>query len=183
MVPPPRRRQGDRRASSKLSRILFDHIRQHLPRVIEGIESHIKQRRQRLLELGNSRTEPGQHRAYLTNIAKRFESLSRDAIRGLYTDGTFFGALDTDSGQMHDQKKLRASIRRHNRAFVAVMSKHGANRVVLMPDDKPPASLAGDAPPYLQPIIDQYQLEAPNEVSWEDFNAELEDDARDEEGD
>ncbi|KAH8893677.1 hypothetical protein GQ53DRAFT_717249 [Thozetella sp. PMI_491] len=167
---------------SKLSRILFNHIRQHLPHVIEGIESNIKHRRRKLAELGNARTEPGQHRAYLSNIAKRFESLSRDAIRGLYTDDSFFGALDTDRSRLHNPKKLRACIRQLNRAFEVVMYQNGANRIIRMPDGSFPPKPSAQVTPYLQHIIDLYQLDPPSEVSWAEFNRELEQDAISDEG-
>ncbi|KAM7203198.1 interferon-induced GTP-binding protein Mx [Naviculisporaceae sp. PSN 640] len=175
---------------TRLSSVLFEHVKQSLPEVIRGIEDAVGKRRERLLGLGDARTSPSQHRAYLGAISSRFERLARDAVRGIYSDDAFFGYGDLDDGtreQDSNPRKLRARIRALNRAFAFVLSDKGTTRYIKMPDAsilpesfrqtfrQPPAAM-GD-------LSGQYHMfEDPIEVTWEDLNQEIKLEAMAEQG-
>ncbi|KAM7201104.1 P-loop containing nucleoside triphosphate hydrolase protein [Rhypophila sp. PSN 637] len=176
---------------SRLSSVLFDHVKQSLPEVIRGIEDAVTKRRQRLLGLGDARSSPGQHRAYLGGISSRFERLSRDAIRGIYSDDAFFGGgMESDDSSTADgpsPRKLRAQIRALNRAFAYVLSEKGLTRIIQMPDGNflPESWQNNDESSYdfVQTITSSYdQFEDPVEVSWNDLNEEIKLEAMSEQG-
>lgn len=175
---------------TRLSSVLFDHVKRSLPDVIRGIEEAVGKRRERLLGLGDARTSPSQHRAYLGTISSRFERLARDAVRGIYSDDTFFGYEGLEEGtREHDcnPRKLRARIRALNRAFAFVLSDRGTTRYIKMPDGsvlpdsfhqnfKTPPAARDDA-------ISQYSMFADSvEVTWEELNQEIKLEAMAEQG-
>lgn len=161
---------------TKLSKVLFDHVRQNLPDVIKGIESHVADRRQRREGLGIPRSTPAQHRIYLGSIAKRFHGLARDAIRGHYADDAFFGGLEkSDTGEQElSRRKLRACIRQLNRAFALVIDKRGAARLIHGPDGALPSAFTTKEPEILRPLMQLYNFDHPTEVFWEAMKAEVE---------
>ncbi len=158
----------------RLSTVLFNHIKQSLPDVISGIEENIRKRRQRLVELGEARSTPAQHRAYLSTIAKRFESLSRNAILGFYTDEGFFGESTNAATQKLRPRKLRASIRAYNRLLAVVLAKKGCARAIHTPDKAFPSVLE----PYpldsdVAGIEWYHQVKDPPQASWDALKAEM----------
>jgi len=163
---------------TKLSKVLFDHVRQNLPEVIKGIEGNITERRQRLAGLGAARSTSSDHRMYLGSIAKRFNGLARDAVRGLYTDDAFFGRVEnSDTGEERNPRKLRAYIRQLNRTFALVLVERGAARLIRMPDGTlHPAGLSNNLE-LLRPLIQLYQFDDPAQISWDAMKAEVERDA------
>lgn len=178
---------------SRLSSVLFDHVKQSLPEVIKGIEDGVNRRRQRLVGLGEARSSPGQHRAYLGALSSRFERLARDAVRGLYNDDGFFGAdiegISAEDGP--NPRKLRARIRLLNRAFALVLAEKGLTSVVEMPDgrlmpesyecsQKQATSVSSDA--VVSTTMEYGEFDEPDMISWSQLNEEVRIDAISDQG-
>lgn len=175
---------------SRLSSVLFDHVKQNLPEVIRNIEDAVGKRRERLLGLGDARSSPREHRAYLGAISSRFERLSRDAVRGIYSDDAFFGCEDTVEGVSEfglNPRKLRARIRVLNKAFAVVLSNKGLTRVIQMPNGSIlPESYSrtnGGSSDSVQYAISSYDDFAhPYSVRWQEVNEEIKMEAISEQG-
>ena len=120
----PSRDKGIASLREKLSKVLYEHIKQTLPGVVENIETSIESRRKRLEKLGERRTTPKEIRTYLERIATQFSSLAANATEGNYWDSEFFGEIDSDSGSAF--RKLRACIRDMHRGFAEYISSRGA---------------------------------------------------------
>ncbi|RYC63859.1 hypothetical protein CHU98_g2351 [Xylaria longipes] len=109
----------------KLSRMLLEHIQKTLPGLIEDIETNLSIRQQALEKLGKPRSGTEDLRAYLLEIAEKFQRLARDGVEGRYNN-EFFGGLYND----HETRKLRALLRRLNRAFQATLIRKGIDRKI-----------------------------------------------------
>ncbi len=166
----------------KLSRVLLGHIQQHLPRVIQDIERALKEKRSALAKMGPARATPEEHRRYLMDIAKDFDRLATDAVRGIYTDDAFFHGRHDEGRDGPDHRKLRASIRQLNRAFAIVLCEKGASRVIRFPDGSKPTPLTTACSEFDFQISAQYDCPDPEEVSWAALDAEVEREARAGEG-
>lgn len=91
----------------RLSTVLKDQIIQELPKLINDLETGIRESRSRLTNLGEARTTSLEQRLYLTRISGSFSSLVKAAVDGVYSHG-FFGDAMTAEGY---GKRLRATIK------------------------------------------------------------------------
>ncbi|KJZ73243.1 hypothetical protein HIM_07440 [Hirsutella minnesotensis 3608] len=114
----PRGDRGVAGLRKKLSRVLFDHIRQNLGGVEQDIEIQLQERQQERDRLGKPRTSPEDKRSFLLAIAAEFQRLARDGMHGRYSDA-FFGGLNDE------ERKLRAQIRNFNRVFDFILATKG----------------------------------------------------------
>ncbi|KAL8346700.1 hypothetical protein RB601_003684 [Gaeumannomyces tritici] len=122
-ISPPRR--GAEELRKKLSKVLLEHIRLGLPKVVSKIEESLRDREKRLERVGkSSRETTDEMRSYLLDIADRFQRLARDGIEGRYAD-PFFGDL-YDGG-----RKIRAQLRNLNSVFGETLSGKGAKYSIL----------------------------------------------------
>ncbi|KAK3946031.1 P-loop containing nucleoside triphosphate hydrolase protein [Diplogelasinospora grovesii] len=169
----------------KLSRVLLEHIQKTLPSLVEEIESNLSTRQRALEQLGKPRSQPEELRTYLLEIAERFQRLARDGVDGRYGDDEFFGDLYND----RETRKLRALLRRLNRAFHATLVTKGVDREIQWDDDDEEGGPlqpnndggfdwirnGGDAPGYLEPFLGLFDMfPAPAAVSETDLCRELE---------
>ncbi len=168
-----------------LSKVLLEHIKRSLPHLIQDIEGNINWRKERLRRLGRQRVEADELRAYLHDISKEFQRLTRDAVEGRYADEFF----DLDD----DARKLRAKFRKLNRAFYAVLLSKGATHEIEPDDasDGPSSSeqngtddkLEDDLPEYLLPVVALYRgFSDPLPIGRSEFSRELESFAADNQG-
>ena len=73
----------------RLSKILFDQIRDTIHPLLKDMEVGIVKCKEELKRLGEARPEPYQQRAYLVRISQRFSNLCREAVYGHYKDAFF----------------------------------------------------------------------------------------------
>ncbi|KAK8015118.1 hypothetical protein PG990_008414 [Apiospora arundinis] len=180
----PSKNRGIDRLRKKLSNVLLSHIKKNLPSMIEQIQSEMNSRHQAIKRLGEPRSSPQQLRSYLDKIASQFHTLSSHAVEGNYSDA-FFGGLfaapdDSATESTRRIKKFRALIRDLNRVFAHVLSTRGSHCVILpRTKDNECDSMSNDTKPgvplYLAGLIDLYDFERPQEVSFEKIAGELED--------
>lgn len=121
--------RGVRSLRTKLSSILMSRTRPALPEILNEIRSRLQSCDNELAKLGNPRSSRFEQQAYLTNISYAFDRLLEKAIRGDYSDRSFFqSGLDPT-----DPRRLRAAIENLNEDFAEAMYAIG-HKQVLAPD-------------------------------------------------
>lgn len=163
----PRDDRGIVSLRKKLSKVLYNHIRQNLSGVIDDIEGKLRERQEELDQLGASRSSSQEMRSFLLNISQKFQKLAWDGIYGRYND-PFFGDLgDTNH-------KLRAQMRNFNLAFDYVLATKGS-RLAISPadnwDNTPPKM-----PQFLKGFLQEYpyNFPEPESISREALKSHLE---------
>ncbi|KAF4964584.1 hypothetical protein FSARC_7490 [Fusarium sarcochroum] len=149
----PREDRGIENLRKKLSRVLYNHIRNSLPEVAEDIETNLRERQEELDKLGKPRSTQEDMRSFLLTIAGDFQRLVRDGTYGRYNDD-FFGDLDDEN------RKFRAQLRNFSRTFDHVLRTKGSTKVVLSDDESEPEE--DDIPDYLEEFLGRYPYEFPD---------------------
>ena len=105
----------------KLSRVLLQHIRNEMPALSTAIHKAISSTETDLKALGSPRNEPQQQRNFLMVQAQKFQSLTLDALRGLYSEEFF----DVTSLDVIPPTRLRTQVQDLNLAFACAMYNKG----------------------------------------------------------
>ncbi|KAH7493925.1 hypothetical protein FOMA001_g36 [Fusarium oxysporum f. sp. matthiolae] len=163
----PRQDRGIATFRSKLSGILFNHIRNSLPGVIDDIEIKIRDRQKELTRLGDPRSKHKHWRSYMLTIASDFQRLARDGCNGQYND-PFFGGLEDED------LKFRALLRNFNRVFDHILRTKGSTQNIVLPDEDKPKE--DELPEYLARFLNQYPYEFPDpeRITIQELSIELE---------
>ncbi|KAI1746424.1 P-loop containing nucleoside triphosphate hydrolase protein [Xylaria scruposa] len=119
------------RNSEEESFFQTEHIQRTLPSLVKEIENNLATRQRALEKLGRPREETNDLRAYLLEIAEKFQQLVRDGVEGRYNN-EFFGDLYVG----YENRKLRALIRRLNSAFYVTLVTKGIDRKIKWDDDR-----------------------------------------------
>ncbi|KAF4971540.1 hypothetical protein FZEAL_9824 [Fusarium zealandicum] len=161
----PQEDRGIASLRKKLSRVLYNHIRNSLPGVVDDIETKLRERQEELDRLGKARSSQEDMRSFLLTIAGDFQRLARDGIHGRYNDA-FFGGLEDED------RKLRALLRNFNRAFDHVLKTKGSTQEILPEHD---GSEVNELPEYLEEFLERYPYEFadPEIITTEELNAQL----------
>lgn len=138
----------------KLSRVLYNHIRNSLPGVVEDIEAQLRERQEERDRLGKPRSSLEDRRSFLLGIASEFQRLARDGIYGRYDDA-FFGNIEDED------RKLRAQLRNFNRAFDHVLRTKGSRQIIVDLDGEEERE-DDDLPEYLQSFLEEYPYHFPD---------------------
>ena len=113
--------RGVSRLRDRLSKMLFNQIREQLPGLIADIEKEKADCRAKLEELGQSRLTLEEQREYLLEISEGFEKLCTEALNGPYND-PFFGDGAAAEGY---EKRLRAVVRNMQIEFADTIRTDG----------------------------------------------------------
>ncbi|KAL4861527.1 P-loop containing nucleoside triphosphate hydrolase protein [Aspergillus spectabilis] len=108
-----------------LSGILFDDLRNSLPRLVATIQGQISERETRLAKLGTPRATLTQQEEFLKGISTDFERITLQAVIGMNSDRLFAGMGDTDG------RKLRAAISQLNELFAEAMKLRGCRCTIF----------------------------------------------------
>ncbi|KAJ3531839.1 hypothetical protein NM208_g8704 [Fusarium decemcellulare] len=162
----PREDRGIANLRKKLSRVLYNHIRNSLPGVVEDIEGKLRERQEELAQLGSPRSSPEDMRSFLLTISSKFQRLARDGIYGRYND-TFFGGLEDED------RKFRAQLRNFNRAFDYILKTKGSTQVVV--EDEDGEADTDELPEYLEDFLARFPYECPDPeiITREELNTQL----------
>jgi GTPase SAR1 family protein len=117
----PRKDVGITALREKLSRVLLEHIAEELPSLMTAIDGAVGATESSLTALGHTRETTKEQRAYLTGHAEKFQMLTNDALRGIYSN-RFFALATPDE---HAPTRLRTAIQNLNIAFAHVMYRKG----------------------------------------------------------
>jgi len=97
----------------KLSQVLLEHIGRELPSLATAVQSSILTTESGLKALGPVRDTARQQRSYLTGHAEKFQVLTNDALRGIYSNA-FFALSSPDEPAT---TRLRTEVQNLNMAF------------------------------------------------------------------
>ncbi|KAG0641431.1 P-loop containing nucleoside triphosphate hydrolase protein [Tuber brumale] len=136
-----RNRVGIKPLKSFLGKLLYEHIREEFPTLVEDIAAKLQDSKVQLAEFGPARQTPIEQRVYLTKIVYQYEAAVDRALAGTYDHG-----LSSD-----DPLKLRMHIFNANERFAKTLKEEG----YLMPfravndqlDEEFSHSRAGDTEP------------------------------------
>ncbi|KAF8538787.1 P-loop containing nucleoside triphosphate hydrolase protein [Trichophaea hybrida] len=104
----PRETVGITTLRTRLSKLLYDHIKAELPKVCRDIQAALDYCRKELEKLGPKRGSVDEQRMFLTHLSIKFLHLCKEAVDGIYED-KFFG----DSVPVNEEdipKRLRALV-------------------------------------------------------------------------
>lgn len=119
--------RGVSRLRDRLSKMLFNQIREQLPGLMADISKESADCRAKLDELGQSRLTLEEQREYLLEISEGFEKLCTDAINGPYND-PFFGDGVSAEGY---ETRLRALVRNKQIEFADIIRTDGQQWKIL----------------------------------------------------
>ena len=108
---------------ARLSKVLFNQIREELPQLVKDIQTHISAAKTARDKLGPSRKELEQQRSFLISLSQSFHTICRDAVRGDY-DHEFF---QSDS---NPERRLCATVMNMHFDFASNIRKNGASWLV-----------------------------------------------------
>ncbi|PSR97143.1 P-loop containing nucleoside triphosphate hydrolase protein [Coniella lustricola] len=111
----------------RLSNVLKDQIMRHLPVLLQEVEAHISDCKQKLQRLGTDRSGVFEQRHYLLGITQQFQKLMRAAVDGMYND-IFFDKDNSDAGY---HKRLRAVVQNTLSDFSEKMREKGQSLCIL----------------------------------------------------
>lgn len=110
---------------SRLSDLLYQHIKQELPALRKELDAIYTRTESQLVKLGESRATTQQQRQYLTGLSILFHDLTRSAANGLY-DHTYFNSSQVRAFAMVDNpNRLCALVASCGLEFSDIMNKHG----------------------------------------------------------
>lgn len=110
---------------SRLSNLLYQHIKQELPGLRKELDAIYKHTDSQLAKLGESRATVQQQRQYLTGLSIHFHDLTRSAANGLY-DHAYFNSSQVRAYAMVDNpNRLCALVASCGLDFSDIMNKHG----------------------------------------------------------
>ena len=118
----------------RLSRVLLDQIKAELPSLVEDIQNSLQDCQSRLAKLGKRRDTLDEQRIFLMEISQSFQSLTKAAVDGTYSDPFFGSPRDSQNYS----KRLRAKVQNLNLDFAETMRVRGHSREVV--ETVPPAS-------------------------------------------
>jgi len=125
---------------SRLSQLLYDHIKDELPKVHKDICAALKSCEEKLFKLGNKRETTNEQRAFLTKLSMDYVSVCKSAVDGYYED-TFFGeGVTIEASDV--PKRLRAVIQKMNAAFAKTIQEQGRTHLINKKSD--PASISNN---------------------------------------
>ncbi len=156
----PKEDVGIANLRTKLSCVLFEHIGNEIGDVVKTIQTTTKETQTQLKGLGIERATSAEQRTYLTGHAERFQILTSDALRGIYTNPFF--DLTTQNKTL--SIRLRTEIQNLNIAFAQTMYSKGHTWHIS--DRQPnniPSPLAGATSSH---ILDEYDAYFPDEPEW-----------------
>jgi hypothetical protein len=119
----PRDSVGIETLRSRLSQLLYAHIKGELPKVYKDIRDGLQNCGGMLAKLGAKRETKFEQRQFLTKISMEFVNLCKAAVDGHYEDKFFGEGVAVDATSIH--KRLRAVIQKKNTSFAKQIRERG----------------------------------------------------------
>jgi len=119
----PRDSVGIETLRSRLSQLLYAHIKGELPKVYKDIRDGLQNCGEMLAKLGAKRETKFEQRQFLTKISMQFVNLCKAAVDGHYEDKFFGEGVAVDATSIH--KRLRAVIQKKNTSFAKQIRERG----------------------------------------------------------
>ena len=143
---------------SRLSDLLYAHIKQELPALRKELDAIHMRTESQLIKLGESRITTQQQRQYLIGLSIKFHDLTRSAATGLYDHAYFNSSQSKAYTMVENPNRLCALVASYGLEFSDVMNKHGHkygfnNRLFGVTNTIPSVKLGGQ-----DVVIDQVAL-------------------------
>jgi GTPase SAR1 family protein len=113
---------------SRLSLLLFEHVKRELPKLRQDLEAVLHESRTQLALLGQDRSSPVECKAYLTQLSLAYHQLCKAAIDGHY-EGEYFRMEDDSNFALSESstiRRTRAVVQQLNTKFANFMQNSGA---------------------------------------------------------
>ncbi|KAL6812280.1 P-loop containing nucleoside triphosphate hydrolase protein [Trichoderma camerunense] len=143
-------KKGIQGLRATLREVFRNHILKQLPKLCNEIYGMITKTEKQISELGPQRSSMEDNRRFLSDIARKFEQLAREAVQGTYNNPRcrqlhplsskkcpaclYFFPEFHDNDPSSQVKRLRATVRFLNREFSKTMHDCGKTRA-LVDDD------------------------------------------------
>lgn len=108
-----------------LAKLLYNHIKEEFPALVQEIREKVQQCREDLSAFGPSRETTVQQRQYLSRLCSKYQHTVADSLRGNY-DSTW---------EKSDIRKLRMHIHSKNESFAARLARKGYTKAFRKTDD------------------------------------------------
>jgi GTPase SAR1 family protein len=132
----------------RLSRLLFEHVKQELPKLHSDLNKALDDSKQGLSMLGNRRSSPEDCREYLMQLSLDFHEVCGAAAKGQY-EGSFF-RYDSDTSFTPQSstaiRRLRAMVQKMNAEFSKNLRTTGHTYFMDRSGDITSGELGEDAP-------------------------------------
>ena len=122
----PRDNVGIESLRTRLSVLLFKHIKNELPGLRTELNKKLAETTKELGRLGSQRSTVDEQRHYLVKPGMRFYSTTKAALHGDY-DSEYFGAKEDfeDAVKCFKVRRLRAMVQYMNKQFAARLRRNG----------------------------------------------------------
>lgn len=117
---------------TKLSQLLFEHVKNELPRLQDDLEATLKSAQKELELLGEPRSTVTQCRLFLGEMSMKFYELCRASVNGHYEHDWFKTGKIT--GGKIPKERIRAIVQKANDAFANEFRKRGHKYQVQLPN-------------------------------------------------
>lgn len=125
----------------KLSNLLFEHVRNELPRLQNDLDNALDMAEKELELLGKPRATVAECRAFLGDMSMKFYELCRAGVNGHYEDDWF--ETGKKIGGEIPKQRIRALVQGENRSFEEDIRKRGHKYHLHFQDGMDPQPYAG----------------------------------------
>ena len=111
----------------RLSQMLFEHVKQELPKLRKDLEEALTESRRLLEAMGRRRATPQECKAFLTQLSLDFYEVGKSAVNGHY-EGEYFAPSSDHPFSVESPttiRRLRAVIQYKNSQFSNALRMHG----------------------------------------------------------
>lgn len=154
---------------SRLSILLFEHVKQELPKLRTDLEEALIDAKTQLQVLGNKRTTAADCRAYLMRLSLDFHAICRAAVDGHYAGEYFTSDADPTFSLTSPAtiRRIRAVVQYMNTGFSDNMRANGHKFEIDMSDETNVDSLVG---PLIDTVLNGWdwfsKSVSPNKKDW-----------------
>lgn len=134
----PKENVGIDALRTKLSQLLFEHVKHELPKLRQDLEEALADAKGELALLGHSRSLAIECKAYLSELSLEYYEICKAAVNGHY-EGDYFHKQVDDSFSLQSPAtiaRLRAVVQHLNAQFYDTVRTQGHKYHIKM-DDKP----------------------------------------------
>lgn len=125
---------------SRLSQLLFEHVKEELPKLRDDLEEALHAAEQQLAIMGNRRTEPTECKEFLSRLSLEYFQICKAAIDGHY-EGDYFNSDTDDKFDLRSPgtiRRLRAVVQFMNTDFAQKLRVNGHKYHIDLSDESEP---------------------------------------------
>jgi GTPase SAR1 family protein len=122
----PRDNVGIESLRTRLSELLFEHIKKELPDLRTELDKKLAETTKELQRLGTQRSTVDEQRQYLMKLSMSFYDIAKASLHGYY-DAEYFADMEDfeDAVEQLKARRLRAMVQYMNKRFAARLRQYG----------------------------------------------------------